>query len=125
MKAVTDAIVKEAKKRYNSMMNDFGMEYLTIGTNYSQDTDNWNLRDMVSECQYQLNVCYEDDNANSEGRSISDYLDMYSASYAEAEAEAIHKEWLSKTQRLRNFIKKYSEYCEDIRCASGHCSKFD
>ena len=118
-----DKIFNEAKKRYNSMMSDFGLEYLTIGTNLSEDTENWNVRDMVSECQYQLDVHYEDGNANAEGRYIEEYMDMYSVSFDEA--ETVHKGWLSETRRLRNFIKKYSEYCEGMNCVSGHCSKWD
>lgn len=116
-------IFEEAKKRYNSMMNDFGLEFLTIGDRLSENTEKWNLRDMVSECQYQLDVCYEDGNANSDGRSIIDYMDMYGVD--QEEAEAVHKDWLSKTMRLRNFIRKYEVESRKIGCTEGHCSKFD
>lgn len=116
-------IFEEAKKRYNGMMNDFGLEYLTIGQRLSEDTDGWNIRDMVSECQYQLDVCYEDGNSNSDGRYILDYMDMYGSTYDEA--EDAHKSWLSKTMRLRNFIKKYKEAALKMQCSVGHCSQFD
>lgn len=113
----------EAKKRYNALMNDLGLEFLTLGTRFSEDTDDWNLRDMVSEAQYQLDVCYEDGNANSDGRYIYEYMDMYSVSLEEA--QEVHKAWLSKTMRLRNFIKKYKAEALTMACTMGHCSKFD
>lgn len=126
---------EEAKKRYNEMMNDFGLEYLTIGERLSENTDNWNVRDMVSECQYQLDVCYEDDNANSEGR-FPDYWEYdstailsekrfrYITRHNENEKE-LHEEWLKKTRRLRSFIRKYKKHIEDIECTEGHCSMWD
>lgn len=115
--------IKKATQEYNKLMNDLGLEFLTIGTNFSENTDGWTLRDMVSECQYQLDVCYENENANSEGRYIEEYMDMYGASLEEA--EDVHKGWLSKTRRLRNFIKKYKTEAMELKCAAGHCSKFD
>lgn len=114
---------EEAKKRYNAMMNDFGMEFLTIGTNFSEDTIDWNIRDMVSECQYQLDVCYEDGNANSDGKDIVEYMDTYAVSLEEA--KEIRKAWLSKTKRLRNFIKKYGDIALTTECVVGHFSKWD
>lgn len=113
----------EAKKRYNTLMNDLGLEYLTIGTSFSEDTQDWNLRDMVSEAQYQLDVCYEDGNASADGRYIYEYMDTYCVSLEEA--QEIHKAWLSKTMRLRNFINKYKAEALTIECTTGHCSKYD
>lgn len=112
-----------AKKQYNALMNDLGLEFLTIGTSFSEDTDGWNIRDMVSECQYQLDVCYEDNNANSEGRYISELMDMYCMS--EEDAMDVHKDWLNKTRKLRNFIRKYQNIAMQEECTAGHCSKWD
>lgn len=116
-------VFEEAKKRYNRMMNDFGMEFLTIGTSYSEHTENWNIRDMVSECQYQLDVCFEDGNSNAEGRYTYDLIEYYG--YDEEDAKNIHKEWASKTMRLRNFIKKYKDIAMQESCVEGHCSQYD
>lgn len=128
-------IFEEAKKRYNTMMNDFALEHLTIGCRLSENTDNWNLRDMVSECQYQLDVCYEEGNDNNEGQ-YPDYWEItaedilnkrkydYLTSHNESEEE-LHKEWLSKTRRLRNFIRKYESAALTMECSEGHCSRFD
>ena len=41
-----------AIKRYNAMMNEMGYEHNTIGEGWSDKTENWNLRDMVAECDY-------------------------------------------------------------------------
>lgn len=131
-----EKIFEEAKKRYNDMMYDFCLEHLTIGDDrLSENTDNWNLRDMVSECQYQLDVCYEDGNANNEGQypdyweyTSEDLLNKrkydYVTRHNENEKE-LHKEWLSKTMRLRNFIRKYKKAAWEMECTEGHCSNFD
>lgn len=116
-------VFEEAKKRYNKMMNDFCLEFLTIGERLSEGTEGWGIRDMVSECQYQLDVCFEDGNANSDGRYIQDLIDNYGYSYKSAQRE--HKEWLSKTMRLRNFIKKYKDVAMKESATVGHFSKYD
>lgn len=127
--------IKVATKRYNDLMWDLGYEHNTIGTSLSEDTEDWNLRDMVSECQYVLDCCYEDGHANSEGR-YTDYLKLseedmmskekirYVMRHNDAEKK-MHEHWLSMTRRLRNFIKKYEPYIKDMKCASGHCSCYD
>lgn len=134
MKQINDVTIKEATKRYNSMMNDFGFEHLTIGQILSEHTENWNLRDMVCECQYQLEVCYEEGNENNEGQ-YPDYWeyteqDLLSKSRYDnvtrhnKEQRAIHSAWLSKTRRLRNFIEKYKEIAFTQECTEGHGSNF-
>ena len=114
---------EEAKKQYNEIMNNIGCEYLTIGTSFSEDTDDWTLRDMVSEAQYQLDVCYEEGNANADGRYVGEYMGTYGAS--REEAEDAHAGWLNKTRALRAFIRKYQAAAIKEKCAHGHCSKFD
>ena len=44
---------KRAINTYNKIMSDLGYEYNTIGT---ISTENWNLRDMVAECDYILST---------------------------------------------------------------------
>lgn len=124
MKRLTrEEYLAEATTAYNKMINDLGMEFLTIGTNYSENTEGWTLRDMVSEAQYQLDVCYEEDNANADGRSIRDLIDRYSVD--EDDARRWHADWLAKTRRLRRFINKYKAEALKNTCKTGHCSKFD
>ena len=127
--------IKEATKRYNDLMWDLCYEHNTIGTRLSEDTENWGLRDMVSECQYVLDCCYEEGHANEEGR-CPDYWevtpeDILSKARFDrvqrhnAYEKEAHKAWLSRTRRLRNFIRKYSPYIKDMKCAMGHCSCYD
>lgn len=64
--------MKSATKRYNDIMNGMGYEHNTINTRFSENTDGWNLRDMVAECDYVLSCYYEDGHCNSEMRYSSD-----------------------------------------------------
>ena len=43
--------LESATKRYNRIMNEICCEHLTIGTSYSENTDGWNIRDMVDEVE--------------------------------------------------------------------------
>lgn len=97
--------------RYNSIMNDLCYEHNTISTGLSETTGNWNLRDMVAECDYLLSTFYEEGHANNEGQYD--------------ESEEIRKAWGSSTRRLRNFIKAYEPYIKGMKCTEGHCSRFD
>lgn len=123
-----------ATKRYNDLMESLGYEHNTIGTELSENTENWNLRDMVAECDYTLSTFYEEGHANNEGR----YIEHYKATADDlmngrinyimrknVEQEEMHKAWLSYTRRLRNFIKAYEPFIEDMVCAEGHCSDYD
>ena len=128
-------IFEEAKKKYNRLMFDLCIEHVTIGTRFSEDTENWNLRDMVSECQYTLDCCYEEGNANQEGQypdiwkyTADDLMSKRRYDYVtrhNEEQKEMHKSWLSKTRRLRNFITKYAPLIKGMKCAQGHCSCYD
>ena len=127
--------MKKVIERYNGIMYSLCYEHNTIGTSLSEDTENWNLRDMVSECQYCLDCCYEDGHANNEGQ-YPEYWDFTGQDllnksryervvrHNKYEEEA-HRAWVSRTRRLRNFIKAYSPYIKDMKCYMGHCSFYD
>lgn len=100
-----------ATKRYNDIMMDIGYEHNTIGTEYSEDTDGWNLRDMVAECDYTLSCYYEDGHCNAEMRYSTDPEER--------------RMWKSETGRLRRFIKAYEPFIGDMVVATGHCSSYD
>ncbi len=100
-------VFEKAKKEYNSIMFSICCEFATIGTDYSEGTENWTIRDMVQEASYHLECCYEDGNANADGRYISRYMEMYNTD--REEAEYAHNEWLTKTRRLRAFINRYKK----------------
>lgn len=100
-----------AIKRYNNLVESLCYEHCAIGTVLSEGTENWNLRDMVAECDYILSCYYEDGHCNCDLR------------YSEDEEE--RKAWRSETGKLRRFIETYKPFIKDLVCVSGHCSKYD
>jgi len=100
----------KAIERYNSLMEMICWEHNTIGTRFSEDTENWNLRDMVAECDYALSTYYEVGHVNEEMRT-GDADDR--------------KCWRSETGKLRRFIKAYEPFIGGLECASGHYSQYD
>lgn len=101
---------EKAVKRYNDIMYDICREHLTIGTRFSEDTDGWNIRDLVAECDYQLSCYYEGGHSNADMR------------YGDADER---KAWRRETGRLERFIKAYYPYIEDITVVCNHCSQYD
>lgn len=104
---LTEKQLKSAVKRYNNIMWGLCYEHNTIGTELSESTDKWNLRDMVAECDYVLSTYYESGHVNGDMR------------YSDAKA------WRSETGKLRRFIDRYEPYTSDMVCSEGHCSRFD
>lgn len=106
MKAVT---------MYNSIMFDICHEHVSIGTSLSEGTEGWNLRDMVSEMQYVLDL----------------WNDPESCAYCDAHDETQpagkpwYKNWVSEKQRMKRFIEKYKAEALKMECTEGHCSKYD
>ena len=97
-------------ERYNNLMFDLCLEFNTIGTSFSESTDDWNLRDMVSECQYQLDCHYEYGNMMEEMRHGDEYE---------------RKMWRSETGKLQRFINRYKDEALKMEGNHRHCSKFD
>ena len=100
-------LTKKATKRYNDIMTCLGYEHNTINTRFSENTDNWNLRDMIAECDYILSTYYE----NGHGNNDLKY--------------ECYKQWLSDVNRLKRFINRFEVYINDIKCTIRHCSKYD
>ncbi len=103
--------MESAIKRYNKLMSSLCREYLTIGTNLSENTDGWNIRDMIAECDYTLSGYYEAGHINAEMRYSDDPEER--------------KMWKSETAKLIRFIEAYKPFIEGVQCVSGHCSKYD
>ena len=99
--------MQSAVKRYNGIMMDICAEHCTIGTQFSEDTENWNLRDMVAECDYWLSCYYEKGNVR---------FDMI---------QDDRKLWLSETGKLKRFIEAYEPFIRNMVCTEGHCSQYD
>lgn len=103
--------IAAATKRYNDLMYSLALEHNTIGERLSENTENWNLRDMVAECDYQYGLYFEDGNYACE-----DYNSEY---------EEVRKTARSDARKLKRFIEAYKPYISDLVCESGHCSKYD
>lgn len=80
--------------RYNALMETIGYEHSTIGTEYSEDTENWGIKEMVEECKYYLETYYEGGHSNNDLR------------YGSSDEK---KEWASHVGKLKRFIAKYKE----------------
>lgn len=104
---VTEKQFAQAKRKYNEIMNCLCREHLTIGERLSEGTENWNLLDMVAECDYQLSTYYEVGHCNEELKH-EDY-----------------KIWRSETGKLKRFIAHWLPYTEGMACTQGHCSVYD
>lgn len=112
VEAQGDSIEKTAKKalnmasvikRYNSVMRDAGAEHFEI--NEGNENMHWNLRDMVSRAQSELDTRY---------------LDMHMPYGSEDK-----KMFRNERARLQNFVKAYSPYIEGMTTSTDHDSKFD
>lgn len=106
----TERQLASALKKYNEIMCILGYEHCTIGDVLSEGTENWNLRDMVAECDYILSTYYESGHANCDMRY---------------ESPECRKMWISETGRLKRFIAHWEPYITEMTCYEGHCSKYD
>lgn len=104
---MTQLNMEKVTERYNNIMCSIGYEHCTIGTNFSESTERWNLRDMVAECDYTLSTYYESGHVNEEMK------------------RECHKTWKSDTGKLQRFIKSYEPYIAEMKCVSRHCSRYD
>ena len=103
---ITEKQMKSAVKKYNDIMEILGYEYATIGT-----TEAWDLRGMVDACDYVLSTYYEDGHCNCEMK------------FSDNEDE--RKMWVSEVGRLKRFINHWWPYVRGMKCAEGHCSRYD
>lgn len=107
---ITEKQMKSSVNKYNEIMEILGYEYNTIGTLLSENTESWNLRDMIAECDYVLSTYYECGHCN------------YDLRYGD---ENCRKEWMTEVGMLKRFINHWKPYINDMKCAIGHCSKYD
>ncbi len=108
--------METARKRYNGIMYDLGLDHLTVWEKGSKaeegsEAKGWNLRDMVAEADYQLGLYYEEGTLAGDMR-YSDY-------------ESERKAWRSESGKLERFINAYEPFIWDMECVEGHCSQYD
>lgn len=93
-------------------MLDLCADHLTIGIpSYSEDTDGWNLRDMVAECDYLLSTYYDPGHTNYDMKDSDD--------------EDERKAWRSETGKLKRFIAAYEQFIVEMSTTEDHGSKYD
>lgn len=107
--------MEKAKKKYNDIMFEIAREHLTIGTKNSEGTDEWNLRDMVSEMQYTLDV-YNDPSCIYWEEAHDD---------TQPSDKPWYREWIRAKGLMKRFIDKYKQMALTMECTVAHCSKFD
>lgn len=92
--SITDKEFEVAKEKYNKIMHKIGREYLRVPD--GENTENWNLRDMVAECDYNANTGSE--------MGLMGY----------------------EVAMLRRFINQYKDKIDDMTCTTNHySSKYD
>ena len=133
--AISERRMKTAIKKYNDLMYRLCLDYLTIGTSdseFPEEKAKWNLRDMVSECQYQLDMYSEEGTAqwealhwlDDEKTTFEDMLNdqyMRDFTYRERGVQAAKEEM----KALQKFINTYKKDILDVDVHEGHCSMWD
>lgn len=102
--------MQKVTKRYNDLMYSVGYEHATIDTRFSENTEGWNLRDMVAECAYILSCYTEPGHCRYEDRLID---------------KENYKIWLSEKGMLERFVNRFAPYVEGLVCKVNHCSNYD
>lgn len=114
-----DKLFEQAKKRYNDLMYSICREYNTIGTSDTEDAENrnkWNLRDLVSEVQYTLDI-YKDENCMYWEEAHDD---------CQPSDKPWLKRWKSEIGRMQRFINMFKAAAMEIdEPYENHCSKYD
>ena len=109
---------ERAKQKYNDIMYDCALDFLTIGTKDTEDAENknkWNIRDLVAECAYQLSMY------STEG--TLQYNDLHNP--GNGGARNIHSpQGTARYCRghLRGFVNQYKKYVEGVKAHESHCS---
>ena len=110
--------VKSAIKRYNDIMLSIAREHNCIGNAYAERTEKWNLRDMVSEMQYTLDLWNDDTSLAWEDAHDPDQPIRNGR-------PAWLYNWQKEKARMKRFIEAYAPFCGDMECHTGHCSIYD
>lgn len=130
--AISERRMKMAIKKYNELMCMVCCEHNTIGTRLSERTEEWNLRDMVSECQYQLDCYYEEGHNAYEQLHALDGVSMTFDELMDDRVIERHtwmvigvEEAKKEMKALRQFINTYKKDIVGMECHQGHCSMWD
>lgn len=95
---LTEEQMKKAVREYNDMMYDLGYYGDTIGTSDSEDTENWNLRDMVAQCESEIyEYIYEDGGNLKTGEFYPEDVEM-----------------------MKKFIERWLPFTKGMKCTEEH-----
>lgn len=104
-----------AVKTYNELMELLGRDYNTIGTEYSESTAGWNIRDMVSEVQFLLDMW------NNPNTLV--WADAHDT--LQPQDKPWYKAWRNEKSRMERFIKRYRGEAMKTECTERHFSMYD
>ena len=108
-KEMSKALEKRCYERYNDIMFECSYEHSTIGTEFSESTDGWNLKDMIDEAEYLLGCYYEPGNIR--------YDEMLTD-------KAAFKAWKKETKMLRKWIEDFRPYSIGVEPTAKHLNWF-
>jgi len=115
--AISERRVKTAIKKYNELMYYLGLGFNTIGTDDSEETEDWGIPEMVEECEYQLHMYYEEGTNQYDALHDMDDEKMTLETLMDREQLTkymIRKDWVEdekkKVQALRKFINQYKKF---------------
>ena len=130
--AISERRMQTATKKYNALMCRLCLDFLTIGTRDSESPEEksqWNLRDMVSECQYQLDKFSEYGTNQWESLHALDDIDKDTDDTWEQRYYDDHIDEVNSAKEemkaLRQFINTYKKDISGMECHQGHCSMWD
>lgn len=96
---------------YNNIMTAVAREYNTIGTQYSEGTEGWNVRDMVAEVQHVLDVFLDPDSGEYEDAHDTPVIAGYRPWY---------EQYKNLVRRMRRFIEAHKDEAMTMECATEH-----
>ncbi|MCQ2581875.1 MAG: hypothetical protein MJ170_02730 [Alphaproteobacteria bacterium] len=104
---------ENAKRDFNQLVWYLGIEYLEItDVPYEEDEKIWNIRDMISEIQFELNKYFNPD------------MEQYAVLHGNGDEIDVQ---IAKNNvaAMRKFINKYKNHVDGLVCVREHCSKWD
>ena len=128
--AISERRMQTAIKKYNDLMYQLALDHLVI----HEENKEWNLRDMVSECQYQLDLFSEYGTDEYEALHIMEDYEGYTKEEIEGTTYLArrYKEDVRTFQGakkdmkdLQKFINTYKKDILDMDVHQRHCSMWD
>ena len=105
---ITERKFKNAIKSYNDLMYKLGCEHNTIGTHDSEETEKWNLADMVQEAEYILSCYYEEGHCR--------YLDLHSLDdYTLTGEDLLDKRKFSQYHNMLRVVQNAKQEMKDLQ----------